>query len=117
MSEAEIKLCRVTVESLQPFCQRPAARGQGVDALGHLRVFDQRRRVVEFDAGVDHQRTAAAPMFLVSKRRHAIHIGCRIAAREGDPQEVRQSSAGKFTVVHVEPPFTVLEIPLPRIEA
>ena len=44
--------------------QRPARRRQGIDAPRDGRVLDQRRRVVRLDAGVDHQRPAAAPVLL-----------------------------------------------------
>ena len=44
--------------------QRAAGGGQGVDAAGDFGVFDQRRGVVRLEAGVDHQRAAAAPVFV-----------------------------------------------------
>ena len=44
--------------------ERAAGGGECIDAAGDLRVFDQRRGVVGLDAGVDHQRAAAAPVFL-----------------------------------------------------
>ena len=48
---------------LQIFGKGVAAGGAGVDTAEGFGVFDQRRRVMRFAAGIQHQRSAAAPMF------------------------------------------------------
>ncbi len=73
--------------------QRAAGGRQLIDALADGRVFDQRRGVVRLDAGVDHQRAAAAPMLVRDKTADAVDVGRRIAARERRPEKIVQRSA------------------------
>ena len=55
---------------------------------------------MRLDAGVDHQRTAAAPVFLLREGVDAVDIGGRIAAGEDDPEEVVQRARREVAVVH-----------------
>ena len=61
---------RIGTASNDPM-QRPPRRRQRIDALRHLRILHQRRRMMRLDAGVDHQRAAAAPVFLPGERADA----------------------------------------------
>src|SRR5687767_6819433 len=85
----ELAVKRSDWDSLMPWpatlndaVQGSAGGGQGVDAAGHGGIFDQRRGVVRLDAGVDHQRAAAAPVLVLAKGPEAVDVAGRIAARE-----------------------------------
>ena len=79
--------------------QRAARRGQGVDAAGNRRVFDQRRGVVRLAPGVDHQRPAAAPVLRRRKRLDPVDVRRRVAPRERRPEEIVQRPGGELAVV------------------
>ena len=79
--------------------QRAAGGGQGVDAAGDFGVFHQRRGVVRLDAGVDHQRAAAAPVLVVGERVDAVDVGGGVGARERDPEEVVERLGDELAVV------------------
>src|SRR4051812_28109367 len=68
--------------------ERAAWRGEGVDATRHFGVLDKRRGVVRFEAGVDHERAAATPMFVFCEGLDAVDVGGGVGARERDPEEV-----------------------------
>ena len=84
--------------------QRPAGGGECVDAARHFRVFDQRRGVVRLEPGVDHQRAAAAPVFVVRERLDAVDVGGRIGARERDPEEIAERLGDELAVVDDDDP-------------
>ncbi len=84
--------------------QRAAGGGERVDAARDFWVFDQRRGVVRLEAGVDHQRAAAAPVLVVHERLDAVDVGGRVGARERDPQEVAERLGDELAVVDDDDP-------------
>ena len=70
--------------------QGAAGSGEGVNASRHFGVYDERRGVVGFEAGVDHERAAAAPMFVLCEGVDAVDVGGGVRAREGDPEEIAE---------------------------
>ena len=68
--------------------QRAAGSAEGVDPLFHRWVVFQGRRMVALAAGIDHQRTAAAPVFAGGLRADAVAVGGRVGAGEGGPEKV-----------------------------
>ena len=79
--------------------QRAAGGGEGVDAARDFGVFDERRGVVGFEAGVDHERAAAAPMFVFCEGVDAVDVGGGVGAREGDPEEIAEGFGDELGVV------------------
>ena len=79
--------------------QRAAGGGEGVDAARDFGVFDERRGVVRFEAGVDHERAAAAPMFVLCEGVDAVDVGGGVGARERDPEEVAERFGDELGVV------------------
>ena len=79
--------------------ERAAGGGEGVDAARHFGVFDERRGVVRFEAGVDHERAAAAPVFVFGEGVDAVDVGGRVRARERDPEEVAERLGDELGVV------------------
>src|SRR2546430_12922429 len=57
---------------------------------------------MRLDAGIDHQRAAAAPVLVLDEGLDAMHVGRRVGAREGDPEEVIERAGGEVAVVHDE---------------
>ena len=84
--------------------QRAAGGGEGVDAAGDFGVFDERRGVVRFEPGVDHQRAAAAPVFVGGERLDAVDVGGRVGARERDPEEIAERLGDELAVVDDDDP-------------
>ena len=80
-------------------CSGPPGAASAVDAARNLRVFDQRRRVVGLEAGVDDERAAAAPMFVFSEGIDAVNVDGRIRTRERDPEEVAERLGDELGVV------------------
>ena len=87
------------VGELQPFGQRPAAGGKGIDSPGSLGIDDKRRGVLRLQAGVDHQRPSAAPVLLLDKLTHAVEICCRVGPRERDPQKIGDGPGDEVAVI------------------
>ena len=72
---------------------------QRIDSASDVRVFDQRRSVVGFAAGVDDERASAAPMLLMDERAEAGHVSSRVRASECRPQPIIDRSRGKLAVI------------------
>jgi hypothetical protein len=49
---------------LKVFRQRTASGGQRVDSLGDFRIFNQRRRVMQFHPRIDHKSPATTPVLV-----------------------------------------------------
>src|SRR5512137_1469770 len=79
--------------------QRAARGSQRVDPALHLRIVHQQRSMEGFDAGIDHQRPAAAPVSAAGFSIDAVDVRGRIGAGEGRPQEVVQVGGHKTAVV------------------
>ena len=57
-----------------------------------------------FEAGVDHQRAAAAPMFVLCEGVDAVDVGGGVGSRERDPEEVAQRFRDELGVVDDDDP-------------
>src|SRR5262245_39596847 len=68
ISRSRMSVERSFIEKSNDSGQRPARGAQGIDTPADLGVFDQRRRVMGLQAGVDHERAATAPVLLFNKR-------------------------------------------------
>ena len=79
--------------------QRAASRGELIDSTSHRRVFDQRRSVMRFDAGINHERSRAAPVLLVGEGSDAIDVGGRVRPRERHPQPVVERPRRELSVI------------------
>jgi hypothetical protein len=82
--------------------QRTAGGRKGVDAAGDFGVFDQWRGVVGFEAGVDDERAAAAPVFVGGEGVDAVDVGGGVGAGEGDPEEIAERLGDELGVVDEE---------------
>ncbi len=76
-----------------------AGGGECVDAARGFGVFDEWRGVVWFESRIDHQRTAAAPVFVFGEGVDAVDIGGGVGARERDPEEVAEGFGDELRVV------------------
>lgn len=68
--------------------QWAALCAQLVDTGGDQRILFDRRRVVRFEAGINHKRPAAAPVLLMNGCIDAMHIGRRVGSSECDPKKI-----------------------------
>ena len=74
-------------------------RGQGFNLTDQRRVFPQRRCMMGFGAGIDHQGTAAPPVTGKAGGTETVNVGGGIGAGEGRPDEVVNAGAGKIAVI------------------
>ena len=80
--------------------QRSPGRSELVYFCGDSRVFHKGRRVVGFEAGVDDERSAAAPVFVFGEASQAVNVVRGVGASKGGPEEVIESAAGECAVVY-----------------
>ena len=84
---------------LQKSCQRPAARGHRVNAVGDFRVLNEWWCMMGLGTGVNNQTPLTAPMLVDDCRANAPDIGGWIAARKNRPQKIIERTCGKLGVV------------------
>src|ERR1700694_1666622 len=92
--------CAELSARLNDAMQRPPGRTESIDTPADGGILVQRGRMVRFDACVNDQGAPAAPVLLQGKRVNTMHVGRRIGAREGDPQEIVQGSGSEGAIVN-----------------
>ncbi len=94
-----VGLADSTHPTLDDAVEWAAGGGECIDAARDLRVFDERRGVVGFEAGVDHERAAAPPVFVFDEGVDAVDVGGGVGAGERDPEEVAERLGDELAVV------------------
>jgi hypothetical protein len=92
-----------TVEAL-------SLRSEVVDPLRYLGVLDEGGGVVRLEAGVDEERSVAAPMLVLDEARDAVDVVRRIRSRERDPKEVSEAFGSECRIVGEDDEGESLEI-------
>ena len=85
---------------LKDAMQLSAFGRESVDAAGDFGVFHEWWSVVRFEAGVDHERAAAAPVFVDGEGFDAVDVGGGVGAGERDPEKIAKGLGDELGVVH-----------------
>ena len=54
---------------------------------------------MRFDAGINHERSRAAPVLLIGEGSDAVDVGGGVRSRERHPQPVVERSRGELAVI------------------